>query len=184
VELDLGGIAKGYAVDRVVEILRANGVNSALVSSGSSSIYALGAPPEEAAWSIQLRDPYEKDKSARPILLKNYSLAVSGNYEKFFTLGGKTYCHILDPRTGWPVQGMLMTAVLAPSATDSDATSTILFVLGAEGSRAYLKKTSNISALLFVPVAKGRYKQIALQSDPLTLPADSTAEFEAGPESP
>lgn len=181
-ELDLGGIAKGYAVDRAVEILRANGVNSALISSGRSSICALGAPPGQRAWRIHLRDPYDKDKAAGDILLKDFSLSVSGSYEKFFKLEGRTYCHILDPRTGWPVEGMLMTAVLAPRGVESDATSTILFVLGTEKSRSYFGKTSNLSALLFESADGRRFRRVALKSAGFTPPAGSVAEFELRPE--
>ena len=94
-ELDLGGVAKGYAVDRAVDILRANGVTIALVSSGTSSIYALGAPPGERAWRVTLRDPFHADKAGDVAYLKNYSFSASGNYEKFFTLGGKL------TRTSW-----------------------------------------------------------------------------------
>lgn len=181
-ELDLGGIAKGYAVDRVADILRANGVNAALISSGRSSIYALGAPPGKHAWRIHLRDPFEREKAAGDVWLKDFSLSVSGSIEKFFELTGRTYCHILDPRTGWPVEGMLMTAVLAPRGVESDATSTILFVLGTQKGRAYLGKTSNLSALLFEPAGGRKSKRVALKSDEFALPSGSVAEFKVEPE--
>ena len=181
-ELDLGGIAKGYAVDRVAGILRANGVNAALISSGRSSIYALGAPPGKAAWRIHLRDPFEGKKAAGDVLLKDFSLSVSGSYEKLLELDGKTYCHILDPRTGWPVEGMLMTAVLAPRGVESDATSTILFVLGPEKGRRYLEKATKVSALLFESAGGRKSNRVALKSDEFILPSGCVAEFELGPE--
>jgi thiamine biosynthesis lipoprotein len=177
-ELDLGGIAKGYAVDQGVEILRANGVTSALVSSGTSSLYALGAPPEERAWKITLRDPYDAEKVGNVVYLKNYSLSASGSYEKFFQLAGRTYCHILDPRTGRPVESMLATAVLAPHAVQSDALSTAFFVLGVEGSRKYLATHPNLAALSYQPAGVQRdFKRVWLRSVSFILPPESLAEF-------
>jgi len=178
-ELDLGGIAKGYAVDRAVDILRANGVNSALVSSGASSIYALGAPPGERAWRVNLRDPFEKQKVADVVRLKDYSLSVSGSYEKFFTLKGRRYSHILDPRTGRPVQGVLMTTVFAPRALDSDALSTTFFVMGAQRARALLANYPNVSLLVYEPTPAPRsFRRIRAQSTEFTLPPESVAELE------
>ena len=178
VELDLGGIAKGYAVDQVVEILRANGVTSALVSSGTSSLYALGAPPEERGWKVTLRDPYEPEKVGDVVYLKNYSLSASGSYEKFFKLDGKTYCHILDPRDGRPVENMLATAVLAPRAVESDALSTAFFVLGPVRSRRYLSTHPNLAVLFYQPTAsKGQFKRVFLRSASFSPPPETQAEF-------
>jgi len=178
IELDLGGIAKGYAVDVAAEILRSNGVERALVSSGTSSVYALGAPPDEPGWRITVRDPFEAAKAADVVYLKNYSLAVSGNYEKFFTLGGKTYAHIMDPRTGRPVEQMLATAVLAPRATESDALSTACFVLGAQASHRYLARHPNLLAILYQPAAAPhRFKRVVLRSPDFNPPADSLVEL-------
>ncbi len=178
VELDLGGIAKGYAVDEAVEILRAHGLTSALVSSGTSSLYALGAPPDERGWKITLRDPYQAQKVGNVVYLRNYSLSASGSYEKFFKLGGRTYCHILDPRSGQPVANMLATAVLAPRATQSDALSTAFFVLGVEASRKYLATHPNLAVLFFQPAgAQPDFKRIRLRSVSFTPPPESLAEF-------
>jgi thiamine biosynthesis lipoprotein len=177
-ELDLGGIAKGYAVDQTVETLRSNGVTSALVSSGMSSIYALGAPSGERAWKITLRDPYQAQKEGDVVYLKNYSLSVSGSYEKFFQLGGRTYCHILDPRTGRPVENMLATAILAPRTVESDALSTAFFVLGVEASRKYLASHPNLAVLFYQPAgAKPSFKRVRLRSGSFTPPPESLAEF-------
>ena len=114
-ELDLGGIAKGYAVDQAAEILRTAGVTAALISSGTSSIYALGSPPGERGWKITVRDPFHEDKPADVFRLQNFALSTSGNYEKFFKINGKIYCHIMDPHTGWPVQNMLSTVAAVPT---------------------------------------------------------------------
>jgi thiamine biosynthesis lipoprotein len=178
-ELDLGGIAKGYAVDRAAEILQARGVQAALVSGGASSIYALGAPPGERAWRIHLRHPYEKKKTGDIVWLKNYSLEVSGSFEKFFKLRGKTFCHILDPRSGRPVEAMLMAAILAPRGVEIDALSTTLFVLGAEKSRAILKSRPDLNAVFYVPTPGGRhFQRTAMKSQEFGLSEASIAEFE------
>jgi thiamine biosynthesis lipoprotein len=109
--LDPGGVGKGYAVDRMVAVLKANGVTSALVSGGGSSIYGLGAPPEDPkGWTVDIRDPRDMRRQAAEVHLKDNSLSTSGNYEKFFFAEGKLYSHIMDPRTGYPAEGILSDA--------------------------------------------------------------------------
>ncbi len=155
VELDLGGIGKGYAVDRVVSILRELGVKSALVDAGSSSIYALGMPPGKAGWNVRIPQPGNKAETISTVMLRDTSLSTSGNYEKFFRLNGREYCHIMDPHTGEPVQGILQTTVIAPEATDSDALSTAMFVMGPRAGRRLLKTVPGTSAFW---IASGRQK--------------------------
>src|SRR5688572_21784324 len=121
VELDLGGIAKGYAVDRVVHLLRARGIAAALISAGGSTIYGLGAPPGREAWHVDLQDPIDSRKTALTIQLKDRALSVAGSTEKSFESGGVTYSHIMDPRTGKPVLGITSVAVLANNGTEGDA---------------------------------------------------------------
>jgi len=177
-EIDLGGIAKGYAVERAVEILRSYGVTRALVSSGTSTIYALGAPPDDRAWRITIRDPYDAKKAGDVVFLKNFALSVSGNYEKFFELDGNIYSHILNPRTGRPVENMLSTAVLAPRATQADALSTAMFVLGVKGSRRYLSAHPNLAVVFYQPADAARaFKRTIARSPSFNLPADSLAEI-------
>ena len=164
-ELDLGAIGKGYAVDRAVDILRRYGVTRALVSSGTSSLYALGAPPGACGWSISLRNPYDSEKAANVIYLRNCSLSTSGNYERFFKLGAKTYAHILNPSTGKPVENMLAVIVLAVSACDADALSTAFYVMGVERSREYLATHRDLTALFYQPLSRGkRFRRVMLHS--------------------
>lgn len=130
-EMDPGGIGKGYAVDRMVTVLKANGITSALVSAGSSSIYALGAPPDEPkGWHIFIRHPKDENKSVAEVYLKNESMSTSGNYEKFFRANGRIYSHIMDPRTGYPAPGMLSASVIAPRTLDSEAWTKPYFIQG------------------------------------------------------
>ena len=138
VRLDPGGIGKGYAVDRMVEVLREAGVQIALVNACSSSFYGIGAPPSEPrGWYVRIRDPDEPDSRAAEVYLKDQSLSTSGSYEKFFQADGKRYSHLLDPRTGMALEGAQSVSVVAPSTLDSEAWATGLLVNGPEWSRSH-----------------------------------------------
>jgi FAD:protein FMN transferase len=133
VEIDPGGIGKGYAVDRMTAILKQNGVTTALISGGGSSIYGLGAPPNEArGWRINIRDPKNADVTAAEVFLKNNSLSTSGSYEKFFRAEGRMWSHIMDPRTGYPAPGVLSASVIAPKTIDSEAWAKPFYIDGAK----------------------------------------------------
>ncbi len=141
VDMDPGGIGKGYAVDRMVDIFRRDGVGTALISAGGSSIYGLGAPPSEPrGWHIVLPDPRDARKTAWEIYLRDMSMSTSGTTEKFFVAGGRTYSHLMDPRTGYPVQGMLTVSVVAPKTLDSEAWGKPYFVLGREWAMRHKPK--------------------------------------------
>jgi thiamine biosynthesis lipoprotein len=138
VEMDPGGIGKGYAVDRMLQVLRENGVTSGLISAGTSSIYALGAPPNEPrGWKVSIRHPLDANKTAAEVYLKNESMSTSGNYEKFFEAEGQIFSHIMDPRTGWPAKGTLSVSVIAPRTIDSEAWTKPYFVNGLRWARAH-----------------------------------------------
>jgi FAD:protein FMN transferase len=145
--LDLGAVGKGYAVQRAVALLREAGVTAALMHAGTSTVAALGAPPDADAWTVAIRCPpsvsaaeppgAEGDVRAGPHLalarLRDRALSVSGAHGKSFTLDGRRYGHVIDPRTGRPVQGALLAALITSSPTDGDALSTALLTLGAAG---------------------------------------------------
>jgi thiamine biosynthesis lipoprotein len=154
VELDLGGIAKGYAVDRAAEILRDNGVTSALITSGSSTA-AIGAPPGQSAWLIEVSDPTERSHHVASIELKDQALSTSGCHEKTFSAGGKTYCHIMDPRTGRPIDGVLGATVITPSGVEAEVLSKALIVMGVEKAKEFLRPRRDIRALVFYRQADG-----------------------------
>jgi thiamine biosynthesis lipoprotein len=130
VEIDPGGIGKGYAVDKMAAILKEDGVSSALVTAGGSSIYGMGAPPGESGWRITVRDPKNASKPVAEVLLHDNSLSTSGNYEKFFYAEGRMYSHIMDPRTGYPAEGVLSVSVVAPRTLDSEAWTKPYYVRG------------------------------------------------------
>jgi FAD:protein FMN transferase len=151
VELDLGGIAKGYAVDRVVRLLRERQVSAALISAGGSTIYGLGAPPNRDGWEVAIQDPLDPQKIAWTVRLKDRALSVAGSSEKSFESDGVRYSHIMDPRTGQPVQGMLSVAVLTSTGTAGDALDDAFFVLGPRGSRRLLKQLPATEVFFFLP---------------------------------
>jgi len=174
IELDLGAIGKGYCVDRVVESLRADGVSRALISAGTSSIYAIGAPPGQHGWKISVCDPFDRRKQACSLRLRNMSISISGSQEKSFLVDGKVYTHLLDPRDGRPVEDMLMTAVIASSSAVSDALSTAFFVSGVKQTQAYLENHPNLTAMFYVLEGSSRtLEQVVLKSNIIALPANS-----------
>ena len=162
VQVDLGGIAKGYAVDRCCGELSNHGFSNALVNLGGN-MRALGtpgspgtpgtpgAPGKDRAWKIAVRNPFVPGQSLGNLRLSNgQAVSTSGDYERFVTLDGRRYAHIMDPRTGFPVSGMAGITVLAPNAADADALSTTLFVLGMQEGLTVLQKKPGCAAL-FVP---------------------------------
>jgi FAD:protein FMN transferase len=148
-DLDPGSIGKGFAVDSAVRVLREAGVRCALISAGGSTLYAIGAPPNETGWPIKVMDPRFTDVLATTVYLKDTSLSSGACTQKFFIKDGHRYCHIFNPQTMRPVEGVLQTTVISPSATDSDALSTVVFVLPPEASRRLLEPLHDTQALLF-----------------------------------
>ena len=141
VELDPGGIGKGYAVDRMVDVLRKKGIQIALVAGSGSSIYGMGAPPSEPrGWAIDIKNPWDQSKTAAEVFLKNESMSTSGSYEKFFRAEGKTYAHIMDPRTGYPAQGSVSVSVISPLTIDSEAWAKPYFVNGRQWAARHKPK--------------------------------------------
>jgi thiamine biosynthesis lipoprotein len=167
VELDLGGIAKGYAVDRAAAILKQRGIASALISAGGSTIYGMGAPPNQAGWEVEIQDPREHAKIAATVRLKNRALSVSGGYEKFFEHEGVRYSHVMDPRSGRPVEGVLSVAVVSESGLAGDALDNVFFVQGVEWSRRSWQKFPAFEVIFFLSERGGSAKVIRWSGDSL-----------------
>jgi thiamine biosynthesis lipoprotein len=127
-QIDLGGIGKGYAVDRVAQKLRAAGVSAALINFGGSSMIAIGAPPGKAGWEIALKDA--NDQLRGLILLRDSALSTSGSMGRFWTIDGKRYGHLINPISGTPTTETRMATVVSRSATEAEALTKPLILLG------------------------------------------------------
>lgn len=137
-KVDFGGIAKGYAAMKVMEIFRSYGITSGQVSLGGN-VQVLGAKPDGSRWRIGIRDPEGGQKDPIAVVpVDNRAVVTSGGYERYFEEDGKRYIHILDPRTGRPAEGdLLSVTVLSEDGTLADALSTSLYIMGKEEACAY-----------------------------------------------
>jgi FAD:protein FMN transferase len=133
-QLDLGGIGKGYAADEAVAVLRAHGVDRALVEMGGDIVVS-GPPPGECGWSIRLPNA---SADPAPVRLAHAAVSSSGDVEQFVEIGGERFSHIVDPRTGLGLRDRIAVTVIAPDGITADALSTLLSVLGAERGRSLL----------------------------------------------
>ncbi len=147
-KIDLGGIAKGYAVDRMAAILKNGGIKKAIVNAGGD-IYALGNPAGKSGWEIGIRNPRDHEGIVDVIKVKNKAIATSGDYEKFFTKGSRRCSHIIDPRTGEPASDVMSVTVIAPNALEADALATTLFVLGKKAGDELIRQLENVEVFFF-----------------------------------
>ena len=154
--LDLGGIGKGHALDRAGEVLNAQGLDSWLLHGGHSSILARGDHNAVGGWPVGLRNPLFPGEQLCTVVLRDQALSSSGSGVQYFRFEGRRYGHILDPRTGWPVEGMLSATVIAPTAAEADALSTAFFVMGLEKAWEYCDNSDGIGAILIPPPRGGR----------------------------
>ena len=142
---DLGGIAKGFAVDAASDAVKSMGINSGTIDLGGN-IYCLPAPPPaKSAYSIAVRNPMKKNEICGIVEVKDQALSTSGNYERYVIIGDKQYTHIIDAKKGIPVADMLAVTVITPKAVDADYLSTAIFINGpefAEKIRANYSRTS------------------------------------------
>lgn len=145
VELNLGAVGKGYALDRVAGTLRGSGVRHALLSAGRSSMLAIGG--RDRGWMVDVVSPRRPSAIAR-IWLRNAALGTSGAGTQFVTVDGRRYGHILDPRSGRPADGILSASVIGPSAADADALSTAFLVGGPLLAEQYCARHAGVLALL------------------------------------
>ena len=144
-ELNLGAIGKGYALDRVGTLLRGRGVSHALLSAGGSSVLALGG--RAGGWVVDLRPRRARQRLAR-LRLGDAALGTSGAGEQFVEVGGTRYGHVLDPRSGWPAAGGLSASVVTGEAAVADALSTAFLIGGAELARRYCSAHRGVLAIV------------------------------------
>ncbi|MCH8543813.1 MAG: FAD:protein FMN transferase [Alcanivorax sp.] len=161
--IDLGGIAKGYAIDRAVALLREHGVAHAYISLGGDS-YVLG-DRRGRLWQVGVRHPRQDDAVAITLPLADVAVSTSGDYERFFIRDGEHVHHILSPESGRPAGALVSVTVLAPRAVDADALSTSLFVLGIEAGLELAETLEDVSAILIDRDGGVHYSQDLLGKD-------------------
>jgi thiamine biosynthesis lipoprotein len=163
-EVDLGGIAKGYALDKAAEAMKKGGALGAMIDIGGE-ILCFGLPPAgQNNWRIGLQDP-DKAKdgfdAGTPLLvlnLTNAAVATSGHYRRFVMIGGKKYSHIVDPKSGHSSENLTSITIICPNATDADALSTAVAVMGKEKGLALIEQMAGVEAILITTAPE--FKQI------------------------
>ena len=164
VELNPGGIGKGWALDRVVDMLTAAGVANVLVHGGASSVRAVGTQAAGRAgrrgWQVGVRHPLRPGRRMATVTLEDRALGTSGSGTQFFVDRGRRLGHILDPRSGLPAEGVLSATVVAPTAAEADALSTALYVLGPEGLPRIAPAGGPVAAILVLPAGSGRVRTL------------------------
>ncbi len=153
VEVNLGAIGKGYALDRAGALLASAGVHDVLLHGGQSSVLASGshAGLDAGGWLVGIANPLRPEQRLAEVVLRDRALATSGASHQFFRSQGKRYGHILDPRTGWPAEGVFSSTVIAPTAAEADALSTAFYILGVDGAAAYCREHPEIGMVLLHP---------------------------------
>ena len=148
-EIDLGAVAKGYTADRIIEIMKKNGVTSALVNLGGN-VQALGKKPDGSLWKIGIEDPFGGDDNVCTLDIENRAVVTSGNYQRYFTgEDGRRYCHIIDPSNGYPADNELVSVtVIGDSGFQCDSLATALFVMGKEKAINFCRNNRDIDAVL------------------------------------
>lgn len=159
--LDLGAVAKGWAVDRAVEILMSRGIRNAIVDAGGD-LRVIGARPGRDFWRIGIRHPRHPGALIFSFELTDTAIATSGDYERFFTAGDVSYHHILDPATGQPARDCQSATVLAPTAAEADACATAAFVLGPAKGIAFLRSRPGVRGVVVGSDGRLHWTDVAL----------------------
>ncbi len=145
-KIDLGGIAKGHAVDQCIELLKRHGIKNAFVSAGGDS-RVIGSKGDRL-WYIGIRHPRDAEKLIVNMPLQEVAISTSGDYERFFEQNGIRYHHIIDPNTGDSARSSQSVTILADTSVDADALSTSIFILGPEKGMAMINQLPNVSAVI------------------------------------
>ncbi|AQR96214.1 FAD:protein FMN transferase [Clostridium saccharoperbutylacetonicum] len=146
--IDVGGIAKGYAADEVKNVFENHKINSALIDLGGN-IYALGTKPDKNLWNVGIQNPFDtRGEHIGVISVENKSIVTSGNYERYFTKGGKIYHHIIDPKTGYPSESeVISSTIISDHSIDGDGLSTGVYIMGLEKSIKLIESLKGIDAI-------------------------------------
>jgi len=145
--IDTGSFTKGYATDCASRILKREGITRALITAGGT-VLAMGKKPGDIFWQIGIRHPRKEGGLLGTVSLEGRAISTSGDYERFYRFKGKRLCHIVDPRSGQPVESVQSISVIAPTAMASDCLSTALFVLGVQGGLSLIKNLPGVEAMI------------------------------------
>jgi thiamine biosynthesis lipoprotein len=163
VELNFGSIGKGYALDRMGDVIRSR-IHTALLSAGSSSLLAVGAGDSwQGGWKVGIRHPADRNRRIAELRLRDCAMSTSGSEEQFFEHEGKRYGHIIDPRSGRPAEGIGSATVIAPSAALTDALATAVFVGGVEVARRCCASRPGVMAVI---LESGARRPVVIGSNP------------------
>jgi len=146
-KIGFGAIGKGYAADRAKEILIKNNVKSGIINA-SGDLTAWGQKPSGEDWMVAIVNPLNRTKVFSWLPIKNKSIVTSGNYERFINFDGKSYSHIIDPRTGYPSQGILSVTIITENAELADALATSVFVLGEEIGMNMINQMKGVDCII------------------------------------
>ncbi len=155
VRVDLGGIAKGHAVDRAVGLLRARGIKRAIVSAGGDS--RIIGDRQGRPWMVGVRDPRREEEMAAILPLSDAAVSTSGDYERYFELDGVRYHHIISPTSGRPVTGIRSATVIGQDSTTMDALSTSVFVMGVQKGLSLVESLPNVEAVIIDAAGRMHY---------------------------
>jgi thiamine biosynthesis lipoprotein len=151
--INLNSMGKGYALDRMAELLGQHEIDDYLIHGGKSSVLARGNQPgsDGAGWRVGVRHPLHQSEQLAEFVLRNQALSTSGAGTQFFIRRGRRYGHILDPRSGYPAEGLYSATVIAPTAAEAEGLSTAFYVMGPDRAGEFCAARPEISALLVAP---------------------------------
>lgn len=162
--IDLGAIAKGWAVDRAIDRLKSLGIESAIIDAGGD-LRLIGTRPGKRSWRIGIQHPREQGSLIASLDLADTAVVTSGDYERFFVADGVRYHHILDPATGRPASGCRSVTVIAPTAMEADACATAAFVLGPQRGIAFLRARPGVRGMIVDAAGALHWTDAALERE-------------------
>ena len=165
--INVGGLAKGYAVDRAIAILRSK-VSSGIVNAGGD-LYAFGQKSKQNSWTIGLQHPRKPQDLLASFAVKNQAIATSGDYQRYFMKDGIRYHHIFDPQTGKPARLMISTTIITTEVMDADALATAVFVMGPDKGIEWVDSMENVEAMLVLEDGSIRYSKNFREQPQFTL---------------
>jgi thiamine biosynthesis lipoprotein len=153
VEINFNAVGKGYALDRVAELMAARGVDDYLCHGGGSSVLARGRDRGGGwdGWSVGVPHPIERERTIGEIILHDEALGTSGAGTQFFEAGGRRFGHLIDPRTGWPAEGVYTATAVAATGAEADALSTAFYIMGPAGTAEYCAAHPEVGAVMACP---------------------------------